>query len=63
MAELTNLSEADVLALAKAADEGTEPAPTLSQVEAVTETKEKASGDISETTRDSRNHRNQIHVR
>ena len=49
MAELTNLSEADVLALAKAADEGTEPAPTLSQVEAVTETKEKASGDTSET--------------
>jgi hypothetical protein len=48
MAELTNLSEADVLALAKAADEGTEPAPTLSQVEAVTETKEKASGDTSE---------------
>jgi hypothetical protein len=49
MAELTNLSEADVLALAKAADEGTEPAPTLSQVEAVTETKETASGDTSET--------------
>ena len=49
MAELTNLSEADVLALAKAADEGTEPAPTLSQVEAVTETKETASGDILET--------------
>ena len=49
MAELTNLTEADVLALAKAADEGTEPAPTLSQVEAVTETKETASGDISET--------------
>lgn len=48
MAELTNLSEADVLALAKAADEGTEPAPTLSQVEAVTETKETASGDTSE---------------
>jgi len=49
MAELTNLSEADVLALAKAADEGTELAPTLSQVEAVTETKETASGDTSET--------------
>jgi hypothetical protein len=49
MAELTNLSEADVLALAKAADEGTEPAPTLSQVEAVTETKETASGDTLET--------------
>ena len=49
MAELTNLTEADVLALAKAADEGTEPAPTLSQVEAVTETKETASGDTSET--------------
>ena len=49
MAELTNLSEADVLALAKAADEGTEPEPTLSQVEAVTETKETASGDTSET--------------
>ena len=49
MAELTNLSEADVLALAKAADEGTELEPTLSQVEAVTETKEKASGDTSET--------------
>jgi hypothetical protein len=49
MAELTNLSEADVLALAKAADEGTEPAPTLSQVEAATETKETASGDTSET--------------
>lgn len=49
MAELTNLSEADVLALAKAADEGTELAPTLSQVEAVTETKETASGDILET--------------
>jgi hypothetical protein len=48
MAELTNLSEADVLALAKAADEGTELEPTLSQVEAVTETKEKASGDTSE---------------
>jgi hypothetical protein len=48
MAELTNLSEADVLALAKAADEGAEPAPTLSQVEAVTETKETASGDTSE---------------
>jgi hypothetical protein len=37
------------LALAKAADEGTEPAPTLSQVEAVTETKETASGDTLET--------------
>ncbi len=49
MAELTNLSEADVLALAKAADEGTELAPTLSQVEAVTETKETASGDTLET--------------
>jgi len=49
MAELTNLSEADVLALAKAADEGTDSAPTLSQVEAVTETKETASGDTSET--------------
>jgi hypothetical protein len=49
MAELTNLSEADVLALAKAADEGTELEPTLSQVEAVTETKEKASGDTLET--------------
>ncbi len=49
MAELTNLSEADVLALAKAADEGMEPAPTLSQVEAVTETKETASGDTLET--------------
>ena len=48
MAELTNLSEADVLALAKAADEGTELEPTLSQVEAVTETKETASGDTSE---------------
>ena len=49
MVELTNLSEADVLALAKAADEGTELAPTLSQVEAVTETKETASGDTLET--------------
>jgi len=49
MAELTNLSEADVLALAKAADEGTELAPTLSQVEAVTETKDTASGDTLET--------------
>jgi len=49
MAELTNLSEADVLALAKAADEGTDSAPTLSQVEAVTETKETASGDTLET--------------